>query len=414
MSDPPDNTDVQLHGFPSTPDGERIAARDRLEVIASRYADEVRRGLRPSIEEYCRRYWQLADEIRELFPLVASLERWKDDKESECVRQGLPAELPFRELGPWKLIREIGRGGMGVVFEGLNSGGKRVAIKLLPWRFTADAPRRKAQLKREADTIAALRHKNIVPVLSHGEHEGFGYYVMRLVNGVSLAWLIDRLRSSPDPVQSTEVHSQGTSSLFPIARDSWTTFSRIGVQVAMALEYAHERQVFHHDVKPGNLLLDVSGQVLLSDFGVGPVPAEDYLEPEESGLGTVRYMAPERMKTTGNARSDIYSLGVTLYELATQTSAFEAPDRGELFSRILEGRFPPPRQVAKTLPQDLETIVLTAMSLDPADRYPTARALAADLFRFTKGQPINAHRPGFLRKAVGRYIRRFGRDSGTA
>jgi len=152
--------------------------------LVTRFTDAVRRGERPSIEEYVERYGEWADQIRELFPLIESLEQWKSEKEVQCLRQNLPDEFPVRRVGDYEFVRELGRGGMGIVFEAIRqSTGERFAVKLLPWRFATDMAQWKERFQREAATIARLRHPNIVRVYAFGTHEGYCYYVMQLVEG---------------------------------------------------------------------------------------------------------------------------------------------------------------------------------------------------------------------------------------
>jgi serine/threonine protein kinase len=417
-----DPSEVDLDGFPVAADPQHLQARETLEVLLTRFTEEMRRGEKPSVDAYALAHPSCADEIRELFPLVTTLEKWKVANEVDSLRRNVPAEFPVRRLGAYRLVRELGRGGMGIVFEAVQDNSKRrFAVKLLPWRFAGNMPQWKARFHREAATIAKLRHPNIVRVYSFGIYDGYCYYVMQLVSGVSLDVILRRWRESPGPIDLHELGREAESTAPPVAkrkpraahpppillsRDAWQEFAGIGLQVARALASAHAQGIVHNDVKPANLLLTVNGQVIVTDFGVGLPLEEDLVGGEQHATGTLRYMAPERLLGGGGgAPSDIYALGVTLYELVTQTPAFDARDRGPLVERILQGRPPRPRQLVPALPRALETIILNAMAADPAERYPSADAFAVDLLRFRNGQPIQSRRFGRWKRAV-RWCRR--------
>jgi serine/threonine protein kinase len=430
MSDPNDQFSASLDGFPVAADPEHFRAREPLEVLVSRFADAVRRGQNPSIEDYASRYRDWADQIRELFPLIQTLERWKSDKEVECLRRSVPDEFPVRRVGQYQFVRELGRGGMGIVFEAVQEGsGRRLAVKLLPWRYAADMTQWKERFHREATTIARLRHPNVVQVYAFGTHEGYCYYVMQLVEGVSLDWIIRRLRETADLVYVDEIRRAGredrqTSRTAPdphggqtsggLRRDSWIDFAHIGVQVALALAHAHESGVLHNDVKPANLLLERTGHVIVTDFGIGRRTEGDLARDDEHPTGTLRYMAPERLQGRCDARSDVYALGATLYELATQQAAFEAGDRRQLMEHIMRAQVQPVRELVPQIPRPLETIILNAMAADPLERYPTAQAMATDLLRYINGLAVRSTRPGILRRALRWCRRQAVRELGTA
>ena len=176
--------------------------------------------------------------------------------------------------------------------------------------------------------------------------------------------------------------------------------AHIGRQVASALAYAHARGILHRDIKPSNLLLDTEGVVWVSDFGLAKVDDDDLTRTGDI-LGTLRYMAPERFRGRGDARADVYSLGLTLYELLVLRPAFDSPDRVALSEQIKTVEPPRPRSIDPRIPRDLETIVLKAIEKDPGDRYATAEAMAEDLRRFLDDEPILARRVG----AAERYAR---------
>src|SRR5262249_31974905 len=176
--------------------------------------------------------------------------------------------------------------------------------------------------------------------------------------------------------------------------------AQIGRQAASALAHAHARGIVHRDIKPSNLLLDTEGVVWVSDFGLAKVD-DDALTRTGDILGTLRYMAPERFRGRGDARADLYSLGLTLYELLVLRPAFDSPDRVALSEQIRTLEPPRPRSIDPRIPRDLETIVLKAIEKDPGDRYATADAMAEDLRRFLDDEPILARRAG----APERYLR---------
>ena len=396
----PDHAGAEPDGFPVASDPENFRGREPLEVLVTRFSDAVRRGEQPSIEEYARRYRDWAQQIRELFPLIESLERWKTDKEVECLRRSVPEEFPVRQLGSYRLIRELGRGGMGIVFEAIHDDTqKRFAVKLLPWRFAADMAGWEERFRREATTIARLRHANIVQVFSFGTHEGYCYYVMQLIDGVSLDFIIRQLRETSDVVY----HDQ-----YGLSRDSWLDFAKIGLQVALALAHAHDAGVLHNDVKPANLLLERNGHVVVTDFGIGRRVEENAAGAEDHPVGTLRYMAPERLLGHCDARSDLYSLGITLYELVTQKAAFAAEEKRQLMDLILNSQPMPVREIVPRIPRPLETIIENAIAKDPEDRYPSASMMATDLLRLINNLPVASRLPGFWRRTLRRLERRSG------
>ncbi|MBS0202760.1 MAG: serine/threonine protein kinase [Planctomycetes bacterium] len=412
--------DFELDGLPVPDDSTGLQSRDSLELLLSQFADEVRAGSMPSIEDYVARNPHCAGEIRELFPLVFSLEQWKSNKEVECLRNNVPDDFSVEAFGDYKVVRELGRGGMGVVFYAVHTKSHRpVAVKLLPWRYAADMTRWKERFHREAATIAALRHKNIVQVYSFGRHEGYYYYVMQFVDGVGLDRIINRLRTSSRPCDASVLVAQNHPEGIPVPkpgefpdeaaqgvlvlmRDSWRGFARLGEQVASALAHAHQHDALHNDIKPSNLLVKQNGQVIVTDFGIGRLNAdgEELDQHDNAQVGTLRYTAPERLHGQIDARCDIYALGITMYELVTQVTPFESINRAELLNRVIHEELPPPSKIMPQIPYPLETIILKAIAREPDDRYATAIEMADDLRRFINGQRIHATRKSLLQKAI--------------
>lgn len=429
-----DEFEAELDGFPTSTDEESLRARLPLELLASQFIEKHRQGLNPTIEEYVARYPRMAEEILDFFPMVLAMERWKGDHEATVLRSQLPEKFDFNQLGDCRLVRELGRGGMGVVFEGRRGPSQqRVAVKLLPWKFQ-HVPRWRERFEREARIVSGLRHRNIVPVYAFGEHEGYCYFVMQLIEGVGLDWIIARLRERQGVVYADEIvrihdietaagaeaasdqESAAALGSSPAGRpkasqrglrtDSWKGFATIGLHVSQALHYAHQRGTLHNDIKPANLLLDASGHVWVTDFGVAQQLEQDESPAASDRLtGTLRFMAPERLQGSADARSDVYSLGATLYELVTLVPAFAPGTSGELAQRILDHQVEPPGTLNKQIPFDLESIIVMAMALDPEDRYASAAEMAADLLRFLNDEKTVA---GHKRKR-GVFGRFFGR-----
>jgi eukaryotic-like serine/threonine-protein kinase len=306
----------------------------------------------------------------------------------ECPASGLaglrmPAGGPvLQELGDYRILREIGRGGMGLVYEAEQvSLGRHVALKVLPAHSLLDRHRLQ-RFQREAKAAARLHHTNIVPIYGVGEQAGLHYFVMQFIVGQSLDQVLHALRNR----QTTPL---------PLSSSGATYFrevARIGLQVAEALDYAARQGVLHRDIKPANLMLDEAGQMWVMDFGLAKITDDDDLTHSGELLGTLRFMAPERFQDRFDARSDVYSLGLTLYELLTLRPAYDEPDRSRLIARVLNEDPPRPSCLDRAIPRDLETIVLKAIAREPQGRYATAGDLAEDLRRFLADRPILARR----------------------
>ncbi|MHB1559267.1 MAG: serine/threonine-protein kinase, partial [Isosphaeraceae bacterium] len=321
------------------------------------------------------------------------------------------------ELGGFRVVREIARGGMGVVYEAIEIAlGRRVALKVLPFAAAID-PRQIARFRVEAQAASQLNHSHIVPVYSVGCHGGVHFYAMQLVEGPTLADLIIGWRDQNGAAGPTPAPSPGGATAWSFASPSGTAsrdrsffgeVARLGRQAAEALEHAHQQGVLHRDVKPSNLMVDARGQLWVADFGLARFQGEATLTAPGDLLGTLRYMSPEQAaseRALVDARSDVYSLGATLYELITLRPVFAGNNRHELLRRIAQEEPRRPRSVRPEVPRDLETIVLKAMAKDPSARYATAQDLAEDLGRFLDDRPILARPPALLEK-VARWARR--------
>ncbi len=382
---------------------------------------EIRRRLQAGeqvdLDSVARQCPAHIDEIRELLPAMQLLAELGNSKDAESVAlQVLPeAVAPKQTVGDFRIEREIGRGGMGVVFQAEQlSLGRRVAPKVLPMAALL-APKQLERFKHEAQAAAILDHPNIVSVFSVGSERGVHYYAMQLIQGQNLAEIMSQLAESPSvhvPPSDSEKRNgtrgdQATTS--PIARLStqrskndrefFHSVAKIGVQAADAPEHAHQMGIVHRDIKPSNLLLDSTGHLWVTDFGLARLEAEGSLTMSGDLLGTLRHMSPEQ--AAGNHRvldhrSDIYALGATLYELLTGRSAFPGNDRQKLLHDISDRDPPAPRAVNANMPRDMETIVLKAMEKEASARYQTAQELSDDLRRFLSCETIVVRRIGPL------------------
>ncbi|HRA86458.1 MAG TPA: serine/threonine-protein kinase [Planctomycetaceae bacterium] len=363
-------------------------------------------------------------------------------------------KVPMDQIGEFKLIREIGRGGMGVVYEAFQpSLNRTVALKILPLNGRIDQ-RQILRFQNEATAAAQLHHPNIVPVYSVGVDAGAHYYAMQRVIGKDLAKVIrfardlvdskcvrpsgetPLLRGTTAPVLEVKADEEipgppsGTASdgaldapphSFLKLIDSLITRKSkvaspiafeplilIGIQAAEALHHAHELGIVHRDIKPSNLLLDDDGKLWIADFGLAHVQGAAAMTMTGEIVGTLRYMSPEQplgKRVLVDQRTDIYSLGITLYELLTLSKAFAGETPKEIIKQVCFDNPAPLRRQNPMVPQDLETIILKAIAKNPADRYQTAGELAEDLRRFLNDQPILARRPTVAQQCR-RWIRR--------
>ncbi len=406
---------------------------DLLDRVAEEFASRFRRGERPSLKEYLDLYPDLADDIQEMLPAMVAMEQVEKDvrsaEESSPGTSGRAAAPQLQQVGDYRILREIGRGGMGVVYEAEQlSLGRRVAVKVL-----LSPPGGNAQnierFRREARAAAQLHHTNIVPVFEVGQDGAVCFYVMQFIPSQGLDQVLDELRalrsghpeaghiahslksgsltvsldaqevparngnaSSAAISSSTVLPGQTDLSSVESARETYfRSVAQLGLQVALGLDHAHQRGIVHRDVKPSNLLLDLAGVVWITDFGLAK-STDDAFTNTGDIVGTLRYMAPERFLGQADIRCDIYSLGLTLYEMLVLRPAFEAPDRLRLIEMIRQQQIVPPRQLDRRVPLDLETIVLKAMHPDINRRYLNAGELADDLRCFLNDQPILARR----------------------
>ncbi len=404
------------------------SSRDELlEQLAADFVERHRQGKRPPLSEYTDRYPDLAADIRDLFPALVQIEKLKpSDATADFERPATPALANLERLGDYRILREVGRGGMGVVYEAeQESLGRHVALKVLPSSALLN-PTYLARFRREAQAAGRLHHTNIVPVFGVGECGGIQYYAMQFIHGEGLDKVladVRRLRrplgaDEAQPTEASVAHSLMTGQFNPpIAADPgkpnerpdpssltsrlspggpeaeyYRGVARIGVQVADALAYAHRQGILHRDVKPSNLLLDLQGTVWVADFGLAKAEGTEELTHTGDIVGTIRFMAPERFEGESLPQSDVYGLGLTLYELLTLRPAFDDTNKGRLIDRVQNEPPRPPCKLDPRIPRDLETLVLKCLAKDPGERYATAETLAEDLRRFLADRPIRARR----------------------
>ncbi|MEM7261566.1 MAG: protein kinase [Planctomycetota bacterium] len=410
--------------------------RDPIEEAAEEFAIRIRRGASTDEVEFAASYPEIEEDLLDLLPSVRMIEELKraDSRPRSDRSQPVPDSV-----GDYRVIREIARGGMGIVYEAeQRSLGRRVALKVLPEGSLLD-PTRRARFEREAKAAGRLHHTNIVPVFGVGEDQGVSYYAMQYIPGCGLDQVLRELRRASDGEEEPEDPNatsdpgdvdpsapsvsqivrrlvEGTtgsgvandeSGLEPLTHigtkigrgEYWRRVARLGLQAAQALDYAHSRGTLHRDIKPANLLIDEGGTVWVADFGLAKLDEQDDVTGPADVVGTVRYMAPERFEGAADARSDIYSLGLTLYEFLALRPAFRQRDRGQLAIDVLTSDPPRPSSVRRGVPVDLETIVLRSMAKEPERRYESAGAMAEDLEAFLSDRPIAARRTSALERS---------------
>ncbi len=320
------------------------------------------------------------EELREfLAPMVEHATQSPGTGETSPLIAESGPRLDGRVLGDFRLEHLIGRGGMGVVYEAIQiSLGRRVAVKILPATFALLASRTE-RFRREAQAAARLRHPNLVAIYTIGDDAGLAYFAMELITGESLS---SRIRERAG---------------LPRTPSEFDSLARLAQQVADALAYAHEQGVIHRDIKPSNILLEPDGTPRVTDFGLAKLvdastePSSDVSYTGEV-LGTPFYMSPEQAAGDKDldGRSDVYALGVTLYELLCGHPPFHDGSIQTVLSRIQEEEIPDPQRLNPNIPTDLATIVTKAARCEPSQRYTTAADLAADLRRYLNREPILA------------------------
>ncbi len=350
-------------------------------------------------EEFVARYPDIAQSLEDCIDAVelvqANVPHFSRDSHADEVEDEPASGFFRRTLGDFRILGEIGRGGMGVVYEAQQlSLGRRVALKVLPFAAVLD-PRSFKRFKNEALAAASLEHPNIVGVYSVGCDRGVHFYAMRFVDGHSLAEVIRQLKSHAEHVNDlgpsseqdqavrldSDIVQQFSSQHSSDRKAFHRMIAKIGIHVAEALEAAHQVGIVHRDIKPANLLIDNNQKVWVTDFGLAQTTRNTELTLSGDMVGTLRYMSPEQVSSERyvlDHRTDIYSLGLSLYELLTLHAAYSGSDVQQLIRRIAD--HPPlhPRKLDPTISQELETVILKAIEKQPTERYETAQAMADD------------------------------------
>ena len=382
-----------------------------------------------AVEAFLSEHANEADKLRPLIPMLRGLVQLGTNPSvgqltGDAIRAALLPEFNDRPvLGDFRILREVGRGGMGIVYEAEQiSLVRRVALKVLLGGSISD-PHALARFRNEVRAAALLDHPHIVNVLGVGTERGVDFYTMRFVDGRTLAEIFKVVRSQcntssfknpsslaelaqtksetfisleskPESTKTTS-DEQNELSKGRFSKEYFGVIAKLGSHAAMALAHAHDQGVIHRDIKPSNLMLDSRGHLWITDFGLARIESSSSLTMTGDFIGTLRYMSPEQLLAklaTVDHRSDIYSLGATLYEMATQSPLIIGSKREDILTQVIHGSPIAPRRIQTQMPRDLETILLKAIAKDRMDRYATSHELSEDLQRFIDHRPIMARR----------------------
>ncbi len=366
---------------------------DALNVLDA-YLAQLQSGEKPDRDAILQKHPELASAIdclealEQLAPPAAEKKGTGTSPQSDLADQdahssepvpffSAAGELP-RDFGPYELIREIGRGGMGVVYEARQKGLDRsVAVKMILAGHLA-SPELVRRFQAEARAAARLRHSNIVHIHDVGQFNGQDFFAMEYIEGQSLA---ERIKQGPIDIP---------------------TAVRLVAAVARAVEHLHQQGIVHRDLKPSNILLDAEGMPYVTDFGLAKIFAEG-TDMTATGViaGTPSYMAPEQAsgrRAAVTPATDIYSLGAILYELLTGVPPFHAESPLDTLMEVLGGDPATPRSINPRIPRGLELICLKCLAKEPTERYSSAAALADDLDRFARGEPLLVRPPTVVQR----------------
>ncbi len=379
----------------NVPDQPTESHADLFDAVIADYVKQVAAGAVPDRGALLARYADLADRLRRFFAdhdrlgaPIGALHQAKDSDRTLGREDQADGPLRVRYFGDYELLEEIARGGMGVVYKARQISLNRIVALKMILQGELATPRDVARFRIEAEAAASLDHPHIVPIYEVGECDGRQYYAMRLIDGRSLA-------AQP--------------------RGDLRAAAALLATVTRAVHYAHQRGLLHRDIKPANILLDAQGQPHLTDFGLAKrVQAEANLSLSGTIVGTPSYMAPEqaapRRGQPGDGgglttRADVYSLGAILFELLTGQPPFRADTPLDTLLLVVESEPQRPSSLNSQVDPDLETICLKCLQKEPGKRYASAEALADDLDRWLRGEPIVARPVGSLGRLL-RWCRR--------
>lgn len=404
--------------------------QELLDSLVEEFTSRIRSGERPAVVEFADRHPALRTEIEELLTSVAMIEELKvqSSTSANSLKLEMKEILKLDRIGDYRILRELGRGGMGIVFEAVHESlGRRVAIKVMPNR-TFDDEKYLERFKREAQTAAKLHHTNIVSVFGLGRVGEHHYYVMEFVDGECLSDILSEISGRSDantekfngvetlpqhrpqaeqPATNGEAkrvalssntgtikheYSRARAQRLQSPRERYSWAARIGMQIADGLAYAHAMETLHRDIKPANLLVDRHETVWLTDFGLVKNLGKESITKTGDIIGTPQYMAPESFEGQYDERSETFCLGLTLYEMVTLQPAYENASTPELIRRITTASPIPPRKINRSIPRDLNRIIEKSISREPSWRYRTAAEMRDDLLAFLDDRPIKARR----------------------
>lgn len=346
----------------------------QLFSLAEQFLAQLRADPQLRLDVFARQHPALESEILAGFPGLLLTEKLRQQQHAGA--ESAPAASIPQTIGSYQLLRRIGSGGMGTVYEASHARlSRRTAIKVLNAE-AASCDALKKRLQSEADLTSRLHHPHIVPVLDFAEHNGTAFLSMLYIDGVSM----DRILHEHWGLSDNSECARPPECLLRPGHD-FRQIARTGAQAASALAHAHEQGTIHRDIKPGNLILDRSGKTWVTDFGLATHFENESYGRQSEVVGTPRYVSPEQLIGKADQRSDVYSLGVTLYELASGERAFGDVPPDQL-RRKSSRSLRPIQSVNSRVPGPLAEIIDVACSVNPGDRYPTARELQTVLSRF--------------------------------
>lgn len=416
-----------------TQEGLSSESQERLAELLDIYLQSLEKGRPLDPDQLAARHPELAEPLREYLDGL----RWLHDGADEF--RALPADLDVPEddaprcLGDYQIIREVGRGGMGIVYEARQmSLDRQVALKVLPFAAVLDQ-KQIQRFQNEARAAAQLQHPNIVPIHGVGNDRGVHFYAMQFIEGQSLSQVLYQLQddagipgmspgsehkgndaSRPKDTGDTascERMPPASCGAFPATRSGaqhCRAAACLGIQAAEALHSAHECGVIHRDVKPSNLILDREGKLWVTDFGLARFHRNESCTQSGDIVGTLQYMSPEQAHGDSaliDPRTDCYSLGITLYEMLTLHRAFEGDVYADVLQKIDAGDCPRMQKLNPQIPRDLVNVVYKAMAVERAERYASLQELADDLQRYVDGKPTHA-KPPSIPQRLGKWGRR--------